>query len=127
MTERTSHEEVSAGLKLMEHIAESVDTLGRRFDSLADKVGDTRDRVIRLETVRNSSQRDIERLFKCQETHEADFLAREAKLKARLHQLESLREQARGAVSLAGWVRQNVAWLVAAAAFAFTGWTNFGQ
>lgn len=101
MTPVTKPEAVSmAEIHAMRGLTDAVSALGRQVERMNAKVDDVRERVIKLEA--REYERQIEGLN--------DRLT--ATLK-RIDDLESTRDQQRGAKSLVDWVRQTTPWLLA--------------
>lgn len=81
----------------------------RAVERLADKVEDVDRRLIRVEEAKHG--REIEDL-------KSDLTA----ALTRIDQLESTRDQQKGAKALVDWLRQTAPWLVGIAAAVFLGW-----
>lgn len=89
----------------------------RALEKLAEKVDDVRERVISLES--SGYDKRLEALKVTQEKTEVAYKAMIEKLENRVNQLESERDQVKGAASFWTWLTKNAPWLLAGvAAFA---------
>lgn len=104
-----------AEIHAMRGLTDAVASLTRHVERIGSKVDDVRERVIKLEEQRhgrdiNDLKRELSDAFK------------------RINELESERDQRRGALGLVGWARQTTPWIVAIfmAALAAIGWKPQG-
>lgn len=88
------------GKQTAEHMAATT----RAIERFGEKMDDMNARLIRVEEAKHG--REIERLAKAMEDFKRDILPR-------IDNLESTRDQQKGAKALVDWVRQTTPWLLA--------------
>lgn len=114
-----------AEIHAMRQMGDAVSAIGRSVETLAGKVDDVRERVIRLEEQKATKlvervERDLrEQMASAKSEHALALSAATANLDAalgRIDALERARDEATGAKSVWEWLSKNAAWIFAGTA-----------